>query len=105
MDELERRLQAIEERLAAIEERLGGGQAIPPVQTGKIARPPTTDEGQAIPPFQTGNIAGLPSQNLENVIGAHWLNRIGIAAVLVGVAYFLKYAFENDWIGPGMRVA
>jgi len=26
-------------------------------------------------------------------------------AVLIGVSYFLKYAFENNWIGPGGRVA
>lgn len=43
--------------------------------------------------------------NLESRIGAHWLNRIGIAAVLIGVSYFLKYAFENGWIGPAGRIA
>jgi uncharacterized membrane protein len=43
--------------------------------------------------------------NLESRIGAHWLNHIGIAAVLIGVSYFLKYAFENGWIGPAGRVA
>ena len=43
--------------------------------------------------------------NLEARIGAHWLNRIGIAAVLIGVSYFLKYAFENGWIGPAGRIA
>ena len=32
------------------------------------------------------------------------LGRIGIAAVLVGVAFFLKYAFDNNWIGPIGRV-
>jgi uncharacterized membrane protein len=43
--------------------------------------------------------------NLEEQIGQHWLNRIGIVAILMGVSYFLKYAFENNWIGPGGRVA
>lgn len=43
--------------------------------------------------------------NLEARIGAHWLNRIGIAAVLIGVSYFLKFAFENGWIGPAGRIA
>ena len=43
--------------------------------------------------------------NLESRIGAHWFNRIGIAAVLIGVSYFLKLAFENNWIGPTGRVA
>ena len=42
--------------------------------------------------------------DLESRIGSHWLNRIGIAALLIGVSYFLKYAFENNWIGPAGRV-
>jgi uncharacterized membrane protein len=32
------------------------------------------------------------------------LNRIGIAALLIGVSYFLKFAFDNNWIGPTGRV-
>lgn len=46
-----------------------------------------------------------PSVDLESRIGSHWLNRIGIAALLIGVSYFLKFAFENNWIGPAGRVA
>src|SRR5882724_6557359 len=45
------------------------------------------------------------SENLEGTIGKLWLNRIGIVAILIGVAYFLKYAFDSGWIGPGGRVA
>jgi uncharacterized membrane protein len=44
------------------------------------------------------------SEELESRIGSHWLNRIGIAAVLIGVSFFLEYAFENNWIGPSARV-
>ena len=40
------------------------------------------------------------SPDLESRIGSHWLNRIGISAVLIGVSYFLKFAFDNNWIGP-----
>ncbi len=43
--------------------------------------------------------------DLESRIGSHWLNRIGITALLIGVSYFLKYAFDNNWIGPAGRVA
>ena len=43
--------------------------------------------------------------DLESRIGSHWLNRIGITAVLIGVSYFLKYAFDNNWIGPAGRVS
>ena len=39
------------------------------------------------------------------MIGAHWLNRVGIAALLVGAAFFLKLAIDNEWIGPAMRIA
>src|SRR5579864_3824229 len=42
--------------------------------------------------------------DLESRIGSHWLNRIGIAALLIGVSYFLKFAFDNNWIGPAGRV-
>jgi uncharacterized membrane protein len=42
--------------------------------------------------------------DLEKKIGQYWLNRVGIAAMLIGVAYFLKFAFENNWIGPGGRI-
>ena len=43
--------------------------------------------------------------DLEALIGGRWLNRIGIIAVLVAVAFFLKFAFDNDWVGPTGRVA
>ena len=32
------------------------------------------------------------------------LGGIGIAAVIIGVSFFLKYAFDNDWISPAGRV-
>jgi uncharacterized membrane protein len=44
------------------------------------------------------------SPSLESRIGSQWFNRIGILAVLIGVAWFLKYAFDNHWIGPLGRV-
>jgi uncharacterized membrane protein len=43
--------------------------------------------------------------DLEKKIGQYWLNRIGIVAMLIGVSYFVKYAFDNNWIGPGGRIA
>ncbi len=45
------------------------------------------------------------SESLEGTIGKLWLNRIGIVAILIGVAYFLKYAFDIGWIGAQGRVA
>jgi uncharacterized membrane protein len=57
----------------------------------------------AAPKF--AHTAHQSSESLEGTIGKLWLNRIGIIAILIGVAYFLKYAFDSGWIGPGGRVA
>jgi uncharacterized membrane protein len=43
-------------------------------------------------------------RDLEVQIGGTWLNRIGVVAVVFGLAYFLKYSFDNQWIGPTGRV-
>lgn len=43
-------------------------------------------------------------RSLESRIGSQWFNRVGIVAMLIGVAWFLKLAFDNHWIGPLGRV-
>jgi uncharacterized membrane protein len=43
-------------------------------------------------------------RDLESVIGGSWFSWVGIIAVTFGVAFALKYAFDNQWIGPGTRV-
>jgi uncharacterized membrane protein len=59
----------------------------------------------AVPPPFVPPAATSDTANLESRIGSHWLNRVGIAAVLIGVSYFLKFAFDNNWIGPAGRIA
>jgi uncharacterized membrane protein len=43
--------------------------------------------------------------DIESLIAGRWLNVLGILALVVAAAFFLKYAFDNDWIGPTGRVA
>ncbi|MGA9672226.1 MAG: DUF2339 domain-containing protein [Terracidiphilus sp.] len=52
----------------------------------------------------TGGISAEDGRSLESRIGSQWFNRIGILAVLIAVAWFLKMAFDNHWIGPLGRV-
>lgn len=78
------------ERLRVIEQHL---------QTPSVANPP-----KPRPPDNPLR-ATAPRVDLENRIGGSWLNRIGIIAVTLGVGFFLKYAFESQWIGPLGRVA
>ncbi len=41
--------------------------------------------------------------NLEAMMGGNWLVKIGVAAIVIGVGFFLKYAFDH-WIGPTGQV-
>jgi uncharacterized membrane protein len=61
-------------------------------------------EAQHSPSGRGSPFGPTQDTNLESRIGSHWLNRIGIAAVLIGVSYFLKFAFDSNWIGPAGRV-
>lgn len=44
------------------------------------------------------------SQNLESRIGSQVFNRIGVLALLIGAAWALKLAIDNQWVGPAGRV-
>jgi len=44
------------------------------------------------------------SVSMEENIGGVWFARIGITALVLGVSFLLKYAFDNNWIGETGRV-
>lgn len=46
----------------------------------------------------------LIKEGLENIIGGKLLNRVGILVLLLGIAYFLKYSFDNNWINETGRI-
>jgi uncharacterized membrane protein len=78
----------------------------PALSTAAPATPPPTPQAspsQLRPSMRTA-LKAEPQADLESRIGSHWLNRIGIAALLIGISYFLKFAFDNNWIGPAGRV-
>jgi uncharacterized membrane protein len=59
--------------------------------------PPPVAAAPPFVPLEPPPIAALesvppepPGRGLESTIGSQWLNRIGIAAVLIGVSFFLK---------------
>ncbi|MEK6300681.1 MAG: DUF2339 domain-containing protein [Acidobacteriota bacterium] len=63
------------------------------------------DAPQGPPPVsQSSRAPRRGGSDLEARIGGNWFNRIGIIAICFGMAFFLKYAFDNEWIGPGGRV-
>ncbi|MFC2070969.1 DUF2339 domain-containing protein [Chloroflexota bacterium] len=40
----------------------------------------------------------------EQIFGGRWLARIGALALVIGIGFFLAYAFDNNWIGPTGQV-
>lgn len=114
LEELKQRLAALTQRVYRLEQQAGleplkpvlapPAAAAPPPGAPAPAAAPPPPSAAPVPPAAVPR-AAKPREDLESRIGGHWLNRIGIVAVLIGVSYFLKYAFENDWIGPGGRVA
>ena len=80
-------------------------QAKVPVQAQAPAPPPKPAGPPFVPAFRNIAADRHEAGDLEGTIGKLWLNRIGIVAILIGVSYFLKYAFDNNWIGPAGRVA
>ena len=44
-------------------------------------------------------------RDIEKFVGENLLNKIGIGVLVLGIAYFVKYAIDNNWIGEVGRVA
>lgn len=77
------------------------------------ASPPTTRPGPLAeegPPLRTARgwpdapETELAASSLEEAIGGRLMLWVGTIVLVLGLAFFLKYAFENDWITESMRV-
>jgi uncharacterized membrane protein len=42
--------------------------------------------------------------DLEKFIGENLVNKIGIAILVLAIGFFVKYAIDNNWVGPAGRV-
>jgi len=100
IDVLIARVQSLEAEVARLkgEPLTGEGSSTRPADGTDLSRTLIFAE-----PEQT--VAGKPAGlSLENIIGTRWIGRIGMLAILFGVAFFLKYTFDNRLIGEAGRV-
>ncbi len=86
MDPVKNRLELLEKKVEAIEAGLKKKGGLP------------------------GRLSGLagedPGSREENLIKTDsWFNRSGILLFLLGVAYFFKYAVEQGWVTPFLRIS
>jgi uncharacterized membrane protein len=99
----------------------------PPVEpvAAKLSPPDPAPHFRPSPPFVPAPPAAVPKPHLptpsfppphpatpadhggsfEDVVAGRWLNYVGILALLFAVTFFLKYAFDNDWVGPRGRIS
>jgi uncharacterized membrane protein len=94
-------------RIASLEAALD--RLIPPkVQAIPVETPPVEPPPDVAPPPPSPAplpvAAEDPSEHLELLIGRKVLGWIAMAVIFCAAVYFLKYAFENRWIGELGRV-
>jgi uncharacterized membrane protein len=84
--------------------------AIHAASSFSVPQPQTVQQAAALPPPVSPSLhfpASPPSRTREEweaLIGGRLLNRIGAIALIIGVGFLLKYAFDNNWITETMRV-
>ncbi len=120
MDALTEAIVRLLKRVDQIEARLERLDPSPPAPV-PAAPPPEFVWPGTPPPLPAAAQPGLPPeipveqpapavqssapQQLETRMGLTWVNRIGVLTLIIGVAFFFKYAIDNQWIGETGRVA
>ena len=80
----------------------GAAPAAPiPAAASEGAGPPRDGSGPITGDLQPGGF----SIDWEQVLGRNWFAIIGAVALVLGIGFFLKLAFDNNWIGDTGRVA
>lgn len=88
-DELQKRIARLERKVRELEHRL----------EGKSPRKQTHLEQEEVFRKQESSL----SKSLQ--WGEEWLNRLGIALLLIGLAFLFKYSIEQGWLIPEIRSA
>jgi len=93
-------------RLARLEADLARRPIIAEPQPQPEPEPPPRPTAAEPPPQPAPSRApALNAYQLESMIGRRWVGWVAVLLILFATAFFLKYAFENRWIGELGRVS
>ena len=112
--ELQALVYELRSEVRQIRQTLGGSEPRRPVapRAPRRVEPPPPVATAPAPPSPEATTAETADSgpgdrfqvDWEIILGGNWLARIGILAVIIGVGFFLKLAFDNDWINETGRV-
>ena len=119
-------ISSVSNRVAGLEKKLQNSYAGEPTQERVASAMPSPSEHKtAMPAAKDGQsevfaiqeakaepasaaAASLPkekeSDNMETVFTTSWLNKIGVVALVLGMVFFFKYAIDQGWITPWLRI-
>jgi uncharacterized membrane protein len=104
-----KRLSELQSRIDLIEKTLATRSIFPtPATPEPEARPvpePETPSAQTVTPEPRPSVSALSAYQLESIIGRRWVGWVAVLLILFATAFFLKYAFDNRWIGELGRVS
>ena len=95
-------------RLAQLEAALAGRPIVTQPEREPRPAPPPPEPVTPPPPIPSEPRPPAPALSafdLESIIGRRWIGWIAILLILFATAFFLKYAFDNRWIGELGRVS
>ena len=101
-DELKARVDALERTVAEL--RLPGPVPAPVEPAPALPAHPRL-RGAAGTSGPPPRVARPQARDVESLVGSRGLLYVGAFLIVIGVASFLKIAFDRGWIGPPMRVA
>ena len=112
---LERRIVALETRLRDTRVSDLPGAPSPASRASVTPTPAAPPAAPAAPrthtdapaPHDTASHSAseTAATRLETRIGTRWMLYVGVAALVIGVGLFVRYAFANQWITEPLRVA
>jgi uncharacterized membrane protein len=72
----------------------------------KVLSPATVQEIKKpdLPLTSAAPAVQKPKKNLERYIGVNLINKIGIAILVIGIGFFVKYAIDKNWINEFSRM-
>lgn len=103
---LKEQVGRINDRLTSLESRQGQAISQPlskPIQP-VLKREAAITRAEEAPPSKRRTTIKAVGREWEQILGGSWLARIGVVALIIGMGFFLKYAFDRQWISPAGQI-